>query len=329
MVSTMARPCSTIAAAAASLLLLALAGCGLEPSGETQVDGRPVSQGGAGAAGSAAPAFCSPDAIRIASFNIQVFGQSKLGKPQVMSVLADVVRRYDVVAIQEVRSKEQNVLPDFLAEINSQGAKYDFVLGPRQGRTVSQEQYAYVYNTARIEFVASSSYVTPDPHDLLHRPPFVASFRVRGPPETAFSFTLANIHTDPDETNQELDALADVYQAIRQSNPQEDDLILLGDLNVDEYHLGRLGKLPGIRYVIGGQPTNTRLNKTYDNLIFDGLATSEFRGKAGVLNLMETFGLGEEQALQVSDHMPVWAEFSATEVRGTGPVAGLPGATSR
>jgi hypothetical protein len=44
------------------------------------------------------------DTIKVASFNIQVFGTSKLGKPEVMDVLAKVVRRFDVVAIQEVRS---------------------------------------------------------------------------------------------------------------------------------------------------------------------------------------------------------------------------------
>ena len=40
--------------------------------------------------------------MKIASFNIQVFGRSKLRRP-VMKVLCDVVRRFDVLAIQEVR----------------------------------------------------------------------------------------------------------------------------------------------------------------------------------------------------------------------------------
>ena len=40
------------------------------------------------------------DTISIASFNIQVFGQSKLKKADAMEVLAQIVRRFDVIAIQ-------------------------------------------------------------------------------------------------------------------------------------------------------------------------------------------------------------------------------------
>ena len=43
--------------------------------------------------------FKSNDAVSIASFNIQVFGSSKMKKPRVMDVLVRVVRRFDVVAI--------------------------------------------------------------------------------------------------------------------------------------------------------------------------------------------------------------------------------------
>ena len=51
------------------------------------------------------------DCIKVASFNIQIFGQSKINKPDVMDMLSRIIKRYDVVAIQEVRSKEQNVMP--------------------------------------------------------------------------------------------------------------------------------------------------------------------------------------------------------------------------
>ena len=190
------------------------------------------------------------------------------------------------------------------------------MIGPRLGRTSSKEQYAFVYDTNRIEVDQASVYTVSDPHDLLHREPLVTHFRVRGaPPERAFTFTLANIHTDPDETDTELDALADVFVAVQQAG-YEDDVILLGDLNVDEYHFGRLGHLPGIAHAISGMTTNTRRNKMYDNLVFDGRATGEFTGRSGVLDLMVEFGLSEELALEVSDHFPVWAEFSVFEAGG-------------
>ena len=65
------------------------------------------------------------DTIKVASFNIQVFGTSKLGKPEVMDILAKVMRRFDVVAIQEVRSKDTTLLPKFVQMINAGKLRVD------------------------------------------------------------------------------------------------------------------------------------------------------------------------------------------------------------
>ena len=90
------------------------------------------------------------ETIRIASFNIQVFGQSKLEKAQVMQDLAKVVRQFDVVAIQEIRSKEP-VMPRFIEIINSTGQhNYGYVIGERLGRTSSKEQYAFVSSSKEV-----------------------------------------------------------------------------------------------------------------------------------------------------------------------------------
>ena len=263
--------------------------------------------------------------IRVGSFNIQVLGTSKLNKPRVMSVLAEVVRRFDVVAIQEVRAKTDDVLPRFIDLINATGRHYDFVIGPRLGRTNSKEQYAIIFDTASIEVDRGGIYTVQDPDDLLHREPLVASFRVRGPPaEQAFTFSLVDIHTDPDETKQELDALGDVFRAVQRDGSGEDDVIVLGDLNVDDRHLGRLGEVSNIMWVISGVPTNTRGNKQYDNLLFVQGATNEFTGRAGVLDLIREFNLTTDEALEVSDHMPIWAEFSLNEGGQAGRIATRP-----
>jgi deoxyribonuclease-1-like protein len=268
------------------------------------------------------------DSLRIATFNIQVFGQSKLGKPHVMEILAETVRRFDVVAIQEIRSMEQDVMPRFVELINRNGARYDFVIGPRLGRTSSKEQYAFVFDTTRVGVDPQSIYTMADPQDFLHREPLAARFFAVGvPPEEAFTFTLLNIHTDPDETDQELDALDDAFRIAQTQG--EDDVILLGDLNVDERKFGELGQLPGITWVISGEPTNTRGNKTYDNIVFDSRFTVEYTGASGVFNFQSEFGLTLDQALDVSDHFPVWAEFSMYENRSGRPLAARPEEVAR
>ncbi len=252
--------------------------------------------------------------LLIASFNIQVLGQSKISKPGMKELLAHVIRQFDLVAIQEVRAKADNVIPDLVTTVNSNGSRYNFVIGPRLGRSNSKEQYTYVFNTNTVEHDPSSVGTVNDPKDLLHREPFVTRFRARTQsPAQAFTFWMVNIHTDPDEVPEEVDALADVFQVMQKARADEDDVILLGDLNASEKQLGRLGKLPGMQWTVSGVTTNTRKNKAYDNILFQGQATREYTGRWGVYDLERNLGLSREQALQVSDHLPVWAEFRVWE----------------
>lgn len=269
--------------------------------------------------------------IRIASFNIQVFGDEKAKKPYVMQTLALAIQQFHVVAIQEIRTQDSYFLDNFLRNyVNADGRHYyDYVIGPRLGRSNSKEQYAFIYDTTAVEVNRQTIYTVNDPQDLLHREPLVALFRVRGPaPADAFTFLLVNIHTDPDETKEELDTLADVYRAVRQSSGGEDDIIILGDLNVDDKHLGRLGQIPGVRPIVTKVFTNTRQTALYDNFVVHQPSTAEFTGRWGVFDIRQLVNppLTVEQALQVSDHLPIWAEFSAYESAAPGRVAGRPAA---
>ncbi len=276
------------------------------------------------------PPARSTGSVRVATFNIQVFGNSKASKPQVMDVLARIVRNFDLVAIQEIRASDDDLLPNFVELVNSAGVHYDYVIGPRLGRTVSKEQYAFVFDLATIEVDRSQLYTVADPDDLLHREPLVGWFRVRGPsPDQAFTFSLVNIHTDPDETEQELNVLDDVYRVVRDDGRLEDDVIILGDLNVDDRNLGQLGQISGMTWVVSGTPTNTRGTSQYDNIVFQRQATSEFTGRAGIFDYMRQYNLSMEEALEVSDHLPVWAEFSAYEGGQPGRIAARPDAGPR
>lgn len=261
------------------------------------------------------PVARNSNAIRIASFNIEVFGESKLADPGVSAALVDVVRRFDVVAIQEIRAQSVDLIPRFLEAVNAGGAHYHYVPGPRLGRSNSKEQYAYIYNRASVEVDPGSIYTVDDPDDLLHREPLVTSFRVRGPkPEAAFTFTLVNIHVDPDEVGRELNVLDDVYLAVQRDGRGEDDVILLGDFNADAGRLGQLGEISQLTPVITGKtPTNTLRTAQLDNIVITAHATTEFTGRAEVLDLVRDLNLTTQQAAAVSDHLPVWAEFSVFE----------------
>jgi endonuclease/exonuclease/phosphatase family metal-dependent hydrolase len=276
-----------------------------------------------------------PGTILVASFNIQTFGQSKKNKPDVMQRLAEVVRQFDVVAIQEIREKEQTLLPEFMRYINSDGAAYDFILSERLGQSSSQEQYAYVFDSRRILADKSAAYLVEDGspggsstqtvgtdgmQDLLHREPYVARFVVNLPArDNPFRFTMMNMHTDPDVVDQELDVLANVFVAVRnyEYSIGEDDLILAGDLNASPRQFGRLGQITDVVPIIQeGAYTNVIQTKLYDNLLIDSQMTREFTGRHGVLNLQQFFSLSLSDAKRLSDHYPVWAEFTVQEASG-------------
>lgn len=256
------------------------------------------------------------DTIRVASFNIQVFGEAKLNDAEAMQAIVAILKNFDLVAIQEVRSVSQDILPQLISLLNADGQRYDYALGPRLGRSNSKEQYAFVFDTQTIETDRNQLYTVDDPDDLLHREPLVGWFRARGPsPEHAFTFSLVTIHTDPDETNQELDVLDDVFFKVREDPRRgEDDVIMLGDFNAKATAMRQLGQIKGLVKVVNGEtPTNTLHNAQYDNILFHDAATTEFTGRGGVLDFMRQYNLTQQQAQRVSDHMPVWAEFSVIE----------------
>lgn len=105
-------------------------------------------------------ALSTCDTIKIASFNIQIFGVSKAGKPDVMDILADTICKFDLAAIQEIRDKTGTAINDLEAAVDALGTYYDYIVGPRLVRYTSKEQYAYIYNTSTVK--AGSLYTYAD-----------------------------------------------------------------------------------------------------------------------------------------------------------------------
>lgn len=266
--------------------------------------------------GGAAPPVDVGPTIKIASFNIEVFGDKKLEDQRVALTLAGIIQQFDVIAIQEIRTQNEYHLPNFLRLVNASGRHYDYVISHRLGNTVSKEQYAFIFDADKIVLDRQSVYVVGDPDNLLHREPHVATFATRVSPNEAFTFTLINVHTDPDVVPAELEALAEVYRAVRRAGGNEDDVIMLGDFNASDVQIkqqSRLGQIPDLTPLVRGVFSNVRQTKLLDNVIVHTPSTTEYVGRSGVYDFMKQINLSPAQAEQVSDHLPVWAEFSAYE----------------
>ncbi len=265
------------------------------------------------------PSPLSSDTIKIANFNIQIFGTTKAGKAEVMQILADIISTFDIVAIQEIRDLSGSAIESLEAKVDSLGVDYEYIIGPRLGRTSSKEQYAYMYRTGTIS--VGSSYTYDDTgEDLFHREPFIVQFSAKN---GTFDFVLITIHTDPDEATEEINALPDVVTDAQAKFPGESEFIILGDLNADcsyfdEDDTGCPLRASEYTWLItNDMDTNLAASEcTYDRIIMTLGANDYYASECGVYRFDEEYSLTEEQAKAVSDHYPVWSTFSIGQNTG-------------
>lgn len=248
--------------------------------------------------------------IKIASFNIQIFGKTKASKPDVMAELASIVRKYDVVAVQEIKDKAGNVPVKFLTEINSDGSLYTLVLSERSGLQdddqTSLEQYAYYLNTETVHILEDVGLFDDETPDHFQREPYVAHF---GANNGNFTFALVTVHTKPDLAVEETKALHDAIEWAKVQIPGEDDFIALGDFNAS------------CNFADPSDFTGSAINDEYIWIIPDdadtNFSTSTACAYDRIVMTPETsedyaddFGVDTSVSSNVvSDHFPVWAEF--------------------
>ena len=107
----------------------------------------------------------------VLSTSMQVFGQSKLSTSSTVDILVRIVRRYDLLLIQEVRDKSETAIFTLLDLVNNGTETYNATVSRRLGRTSSKEQYAFLYKMA--EFRVVSSFHCHDTNDTFERERFV------------------------------------------------------------------------------------------------------------------------------------------------------------
>jgi deoxyribonuclease-1-like protein len=283
----------------AIVLVLALFGCS-----------RPAARAGTNAGtpgGSAEPAR-----ILIGSFNLQVFGLTKAAKKDVLALLAKIIRHYDVIAIQEIRDSSGTAVMELKDAVNADGAHYEYLVGPRLGRTSSKEQYAYFYNTATISSSGGAYTFNEGGVDTFEREPYIAHFSAT---QGTFAFTLIDIHTKPENAAAEIAFLPAVITEA-QTHTAEPNVICLGDFNADGAYYDESGytaTFPSSTYtwLISNSLDTTTANSsnTYDRIVTLNACGADFDGNAGVYRYDTVLELGATTPPQVSDHYPVFAEF--------------------
>jgi len=84
--------------------------------------------------------------IRIASWNLQIFGVSKAGNNDLLESYAAIIDDFDVTIIQEIRDESQTALPALCQKLPG----YTCIAGERKGRSTSKEQYGLVYKSSSV-----------------------------------------------------------------------------------------------------------------------------------------------------------------------------------
>jgi hypothetical protein len=132
-----------------------------------------------------------PNLLSVMTWNLQIFGPTESSDPDRLAIIADFVRKADIVAIQEIRDASGEAIKRLEKAID-EVEDYEYVIGPRLGRTRMKEQYAFLYDPDVIEILGSYTY-DDSQEDLFQREPFIVHVK-----STAGNFDaiLINIHTD-------------------------------------------------------------------------------------------------------------------------------------
>jgi endonuclease/exonuclease/phosphatase family metal-dependent hydrolase len=247
------------------------------------------------------------ETIKIMSFNIQIFGVSKMARPEAAGILADIVSKADIIAVQEVRSAGIEPVEQFMALLPY---TYKYVIGPRQGRSVSKEQYWVIYDASKITVLEED--IWPDKDDIFERSPYAVYFKTSG----AFDFILLNNHIQPGAAESEIRALPDIVTYYAKLW-KDSDVLVVGDFNADgQYFDSSLldSIFPEIMFKNIFTREDTTLAKshnTYDRFIITSQAVEDFTGNFGVIRFDETYNFDEYSIspITISDHYPIWAEF--------------------
>jgi deoxyribonuclease-1-like protein len=266
------------------------------------------------------PASVSGQRVRIASFNAAGLGPTKLAKPHVMETLVRMLRQYDVVALQGIQSSRDDILPILTERLNQSGRSYDYLIGPRVGNGELREQFAFLFDTGRVETDRYQLYTIEDPDNLVTFDPLVAWFRCKEPPpQRAFTFSIVNVHLLTTQWNDERELLPSIIQAVEHDGRREDDWIIAGTL-----HGGAQGVALDVRSVrpaFTDIPTDVVGEHARSAILFSAPGTVEFTGRSGAFDFLRKYNLSLERSLEVSEHLPIWAEFSAIEGGEPGRIA--------
>lgn len=249
--------------------------------------------------------------------------------------LAEIISRFDVIAVQEVRDD----LSGLRMIVRALGPDWSFIVtDTTRGAAGNRERLAFIYDLRRVKPSGLAGELVLSVEDTQRlaigrqfaRTPFLVSFVSAGNP-----FTLASVHViwgnDPKQRAHEAAALADLLKlTVKDPNPKTPDdfrrnLIALGDFNISKPGDAAFQAL--LANGLTPDPTLADLPRTvgeapgkvtgYDQVAWiakgEEGALGFDRTRAGTVRwdaLLARDPAEGDATFRISDHYPLWVEFA-------------------
>jgi deoxyribonuclease-1-like protein len=245
---------------------------------------------------------------KILSWNLENFGKSKTTTD--LNCIANTILDYDIVTIQEVVAGYggAQAVAKLTALLNEKGAKWDYsISNPTSSSSYKTERYAFIWKTKKAK-LKGNPWLEKKYHLEIDREPYFATFEIGKK-----TITLASFHAITKSKQPETEIK--YFKFLPQEYPDL-NLVFIGDFNCPEKHtvfnpLKKMGYSP----ILKNQKTtlkkkckdNICLASEFDNMFYK-TNTINFIN-SGVLHFYQNFNSLEE-AGKISDHIPIWIEFS-------------------
>ncbi|XP_005097093.1 deoxyribonuclease-1 [Aplysia californica] len=249
--------------------------------------------------------------LKVAAFNIRYFGRNKMLDTTVANHIAEILVRYDVILVQEVRDASGRSLKNLWSLLNKTD-DWGLVASARIGRTRYKEQYVFYYRVNLAHLLGT--YQTPDSSDVYEREPFSVEFEYFSvSPGVRKRVVLMALHARPKDAFNELGHLPTSIKSAASHFKDAGGVVAMGDFNADCRYVSatKKSKLEIFRddsqfislIPHSADTTSGHTDCAYDRIIVFG---NDIRARdAKVYNFQRAMGLSDEATGDISDHYPV------------------------
>lgn len=252
--------------------------------------------------------------LLLATWNLREFDSSTWGQrlPETYMYLAEIVDRFDLIAIQEVR-EDLYALDRLKSRL---GANWSYLVSDvTEGRAGNRERLAYLYDTTKVRFLGMAGELVLPPvsgpnHTVLPaaqvaRTPLMAAFQVGWT-----KLVVATVHIvygeDTAEPAARVDEIRQVATFLKARSDSRSEavrnFIALGDFNIFTAGDATLKALTDdggftVPDALQASPgSNIARNKKYDQIAFrNRMGRFEHTGRAGVVNYYSTVFREEDE----------------------------------